>query len=211
MDDRIEPPPHFPLVAAAFEGGLVVAALAAGWALGQPPLETFHWEWSAAAWGCAAALGPLALLWLCLRSRWRPVERLVEVVDRLILPLFESCGPRELAIIAFLAGLGEEMLFRGVIQAAAADWVGGDAGVAAGLLVAAFLFGLAHLITPAYGLFATLIGLYFGLLWLWTGNLLAPITAHAVYDFLALLYLGRRHRARRPQAPSGDSDAGTNL
>lgn len=194
MHEPSHPPPHFPLVAAAFEGGLVLVALAAGWALGQPPLETFRWEWSAAGWGCAAAAGPLAVLWLCLRSKWRPIQRLVEVVDRLILPLFKSCGPAEMAIIALLAGLGEEMLFRGVVQAATAGWIGGEAGLWAGLLVAAVLFGLAHLITPAYGVLAGLMGLYFGALWLWTGNLLAPIVAHAVYDFLALLYLRRRSR-----------------
>ena len=197
MDESIEPSPHFPLVAAVFEGGLAVVALAAGWALGHHPLATFHWEWSAAGWGLVAAAGPLAALWLCLRWSWRPIERLVEVVDRLILPLFKSCGPAEMAIIALLAGLGEEMLFRGVVQAATADWIGGQAGVWVGLLVAALLFGLAHLITPAYGVFAGLIGLYFGGLWLWTGNLLAPIVAHAVYDFLALIYLRRRHRQRR--------------
>lgn len=201
MDDPNHPPPHFPVVAAAFEGGLVVVALAAGWALGQPPLETLEWTWSAAAWGCVAAAGPLALLWLCLRWRWRPIERLVKVVDRLVLPLFQSCRPVEIAIIAFLAGLGEEMLFRGVVQAAVADWTGGNAGVWFGLLAAALLFGFAHLITPAYGVFAALIGLYFGALWLWTGNLLAPVVAHAVYDFFALLYLRRRDNREPPNKP----------
>ncbi len=200
MNEPHHPPAHFPIVAAAFEGGLVVAALAAGWVLGQPPLETLEWTWSAAGWGCAAAAGPLAALWLCLRWKWRPIQRLVEVVDRLVLPLFQSCRPVEIAIIAVLAGLGEEMLFRGVVQAVVADWVGGHAGLWIGLLAAAFLFGLAHLVTPTYGVFAGLIGLYFGALWLWTGNLLAPVVAHAVYDFLALLYLRRRHRRRLPNA-----------
>ncbi len=204
MDEPIRPPPRFPLVAAVFEGGLVLVAVALGWLVGHHPLESFRWEWSAAGWGCAATAGPLAVLWLCLHCSWRPIERLVEVVDRRILPLFEHCRPPEMAIIALLAGLGEEMLFRGVVQAAAAGWIGGEAGVWLGLLVAAVLFGLAHLITPAYGVLAGLIGLYFGGLWLWTGNLLAPIVAHAVYDFLALVYLTRRHRQRRDRSRSGD-------
>ncbi len=204
MDAPAQPPRHFPTVAAAFEGGLVLVALAAGWALGQPPLETFQWSWSAAGWGCAAAAGPLAVAWLCLRWKWRPIRRLVETVDRMILPLFGSCGPAEIAIIAFLAGLGEEMLFRGVIQAGTAHWIGGETGVWAGLIVASVLFGLVHLITPAYGVLAGLIGLYFGLLWLWTGNLLAPIVAHAVYDFLALIYLCRRS----PGGPGNGEDSG---
>jgi membrane protease YdiL (CAAX protease family) len=33
------------------------------------------------------------------------------------------------------------------------------------------------------------IGLYLGAVWLATGNLLVPITSHALYDFLAFVYL----------------------
>jgi len=46
-----------------------------------------------------------------------------------------------------------------------------------------------HTITPAYALLAALIGLYLGGIWMATDNLLVPITIHAVYDFLVLLYL----------------------
>ncbi|MFC1597814.1 lysostaphin resistance A-like protein, partial [Planctomycetota bacterium] len=58
-----------------------------------------------------------------------------------------------------------------------------------GLAVAAILFGLAHPITPGYVLLAGLMGLYLGWLQITCGNLLVPIMAHAVYDFLALVYL----------------------
>jgi membrane protease YdiL (CAAX protease family) len=40
------------------------------------------------------------------------------------------------------------------------------------------------------------IGLYLGLLWLWTGNLLTPMITHAVYDILALVYFLRVYRIR---------------
>ena len=53
------------------------------------------------------------------------------------------------------------------------------------------MFGLAHSVTRTYAILATIIGLYFGWLWLATGNLLVPITTHAVYDFLALVYFVR--------------------
>ena len=67
-----------------------------------------------------------------------------------------------------------------------------------GLLAASVLFGLAHPITPAYAVLAAMIGVYLGWLWLaFDKNLLVPITAHALYDFLALIYLVRT-RGRRP-------------
>jgi membrane protease YdiL (CAAX protease family) len=58
-----------------------------------------------------------------------------------------------------------------------------------------------HLVTKTYAVIATLIGAYLGVLWLATENLLAPITTHAVYDFVALVYFlrahVRQHRAAR--------------
>ena len=103
----------------------------------------------------------------------------------------------ELAVIAALAGIGEEMLFRGVIQAVVAQQIGGPRGMWWGLLVAAALFGLLHPVTPTYAVLAALIGLYLGWLWLAWGNLLLPIITHGSYDFLALWYLLRARNQGR--------------
>jgi membrane protease YdiL (CAAX protease family) len=187
-------PKNFALVAAVFEGGLVLVAVFLGWLLGHRPAPMIDWTLEGAAWGLAASLPPMALLLFCVRFPWRPWAEVLEIVDRLLVPLFRDCRLVEIAVISALAGLGEEMLFRGVLQEAVAGWVGEPAGVWIGLAVASILFGLAHLITPAYGLLAGLIGLYLGWLWIATGNLLVPITAHAAYDFLALVYLVRIRR-----------------
>jgi hypothetical protein len=75
-----------------------------------------------------------------------------------------------------------------------------------GLAVAALLFGLAHFITPTYAVLAGTMGLYLGWLWIDTGNLLVPITAHAVYDFLALAYLAKIRPGRVPPDAAGGLD-----
>ena len=117
------------------------------------------------------------------------------------MPLFKSCTWGELAAISLLAGFGEELLFRGVFQAATAEWTGdflphSPAGAMVGdgiaLVVVAIVFGLMHAVNAAYAVLATVMGLYLGWLWLATGNLAVPIVAHAVYDFLALGYILRR-------------------
>jgi membrane protease YdiL (CAAX protease family) len=59
------------------------------------------------------------------------------------------------------------------------------------LVAVAVLFGMVHALNVGYALLATLMGLYLGWLWMATGNLMVPIVAHAVYDFLALLYILR--------------------
>jgi hypothetical protein len=189
---------HFPLMAAAFEGLLTPVAIGLGWLLGTPPLATlFHFTGRDALLGVAAALPPLGLFWFCLVCPWRPFAEIAKITVETLVPLFRHCGLAQLAIISALAGLGEETLFRGVVQAGATQAIGGHDGVWLGLLVAALLFGLLHFITPTYAILAGLIGLYIGWLWLLSGNLLTPIVTHGAYDFLALVYLVRiRGRVR---------------
>jgi membrane protease YdiL (CAAX protease family) len=152
-------------------------------------LETLRWTLPAAAWGSAAALPVLVLFVATDRLPVWPFSDIARVVDELFVPLFRGCGLAHLAVIAALAGLGEEMLFRGFLQEAIGRWVGGPSGTWVALAAASLLFGLVHPFTLSYVLLAALIGLYLGWLWIATGNLLVPIAAHAVYDFLALAYL----------------------
>ena len=182
-------PKNFALTAAAFEGSLVAVAIAMGWLLGSPPLVTFRFDWQDAFLGLAATLPPLGAFWLCLKLPLGPLRTIARFLEEMLVPMFRDCGLVQLAILAVLAGVGEEMLFRGVVQATAAAWIGEPHGVTLGLLIAAVLFGLLHAVTPTYAVLAGLIGLYLGWLWLAVGNLLAPIVVHALYDFVALAYL----------------------
>ena len=136
---------------------------------------------------------------VCVRWPVWPFADIRRVVDDTLVPLFRQFSMGEMAIISLLAGLGEEMLFRGVLQAGIARWTSGDgpqivwhgqtASAWFALVVVAVLFGLAHGVNFAYAILAGVIGLYLGWLWMLTDSLIVPITAHAVYDFLALLYV----------------------
>ncbi|OEU09927.1 Abi-domain-containing protein, partial [Fragilariopsis cylindrus CCMP1102] len=83
------------------------------------------------------------------------------------------------------AGLGEEMLFRGVLQNELGIRIGSDY-IAVG--IASIIFGALHAVTPLYAGLAGLASVYFGWLYLATGNLAIPIVTHAFYDWAALLY-----------------------
>jgi membrane protease YdiL (CAAX protease family) len=168
-----------------FEAGLAPLALALGWALGQPPLAAFAWDAGAALDGLVAA-GPMLVV-LAASVRWPvgPLRRIKDFFDRELAPALRGCGWPDLALISVAAGVGEEMLFRGVIQGALARALGPVAGVAG----AAALFGLLHPVSTAYVALAAALGAYLGAVWLATGNLLTAIVAHAVYDFIALVVL----------------------
>jgi membrane protease YdiL (CAAX protease family) len=172
-------------LAALAEGGLVVVALALGAWLGAAPFAALAWSWRGLGWGFAATVPLLLGLGWCLRTRPSPVARTVRLVEERIAPLFAGSTPAELALVAVLAGLGEEALFRGVVQTALASRLPGWSAVA----ITAAGFGLAHCLTPAYAVLAGIVGAYLGWALLASGNLLVPIVAHALYDFLALLML----------------------
>ena len=93
-------------------------------------------------------------------------------------------------MVSLAAGVGEEVLFRGFLQA----WFEARLGAVGGLLAASILFGAAHPITAGYVAIAALMGAYLGALWQWTGNLLVPIVTHALYDLTVLWILLDRGR-----------------
>jgi len=181
------------------EGVLIPLALFFGWLVGRPALETLAWTNRAWVLGIAATLPP-GLLFAAVQT-WPvgPLRRLQRTVDELLIPLFREWSVAELVAVSLLAGVGEEMLFRGVLQAALSELF----GPIAGWLVASAIFGLVHFISPLYAVFATLMGLYLGLLWSWSGNLLVPIATHGLYDFVVLLSLTKLHQPRtRPLSDS---------
>ncbi len=171
-----------------FEGGLLLLAWLLGWLVGLPPLERWSWSVEDAALGVAAVL-PLLVLYL-LGMRWPlgSLKRIKQVLEEVVRPLFQACTALDLVLISLLAGLGEEALFRGVLQEGLGRWLGPWPG----LLLASALFGLAHCVTPTYAVLAALIGVYLGGLWLFTGNLLVVVVTHALYDLVILILLRRR-------------------
>jgi membrane protease YdiL (CAAX protease family) len=170
-----------------FEVGMGVLAWVLGWVFGQPPLQHFAWDASAAGWGVAASLPMLAVFAIFVRWPVGPLARIKEFADEVIRPWFAPCTVLDLALISLAAGIGEEMLFRGFAQGLFARWL----GLWGGVIVASVLFGVVHLITLTYAILAGVIGIYLGAIQVHTDNLLAVILAHALYDFLALVYLVR--------------------
>lgn len=181
-------------VAVLFEGALAGLACLLAWYADMPVWESLTGTALDAALGIAAALPMLALFVVCVRSRWAPLKRISCFVEEVVRPLFRECTIADLALIAVLAGLGEELLFRGFLQEAFGLWLGKWPALA----VVSVLFGLMHSITLTYTLLATAAGAYLGWLALERGGLLSAVIAHTLYDFVALVYLLRFAPAAEP-------------
>lgn len=193
-------PRHLVLVAVAFEGALGLVGWGICWLAGIPlgaslwpaqrPMETL-------LLGLVATLPLLLLLVLLLKSRLRGVVDLVRKVRGLLRLLFARGTTWQVALVALMAGFGEEILFRGAVQPLFVSWTGPLVGVG----LASLLFGLVHAASATYFLFASLVGLYLGGLAYGNGEILSACIAHALYDFLAIEYLVRRPRRGRLVGP----------
>jgi hypothetical protein len=191
------------LSAIFFEGGMALLAIGLGYFLGFPLGKRIDWNGPDLLYGALATFPLLGLFLFSLTSRWTPFRRVRRVMRRLLLESMKNCSVLQLLLICLLAGFGEELLFRGLIQEGLATWIGGDAGNWIGLFVGAVTFGILHPISLTYVVLVAIVGLYLGALMIYFDNLLVPIVVHTFYDFVAirtmvLLYQGRTRR-QNPQ------------
>lgn len=86
-------------------------------------------------------------------------------------------------VIGVVAGIGEELIFRGILQR---KLMKGLKNYHVAVWVAAFIFSAIHF--QFYGFFPRLmLGVLFGYLYVWTGNIWIPILAHIFNNTLAVI------------------------
>lgn len=186
--DRDTPPDsdrvRFLNLAAIFEGGMVVVALGLAALLHIDAVDHLQIDAAGTLIGFAAAIPPFVVMFFAENLRLAPLVRIKQIVLDVLGPQLAACRWYDIVLLSALAGFGEELLFRGVVQPFFEHW-----GWTAGILISNLIFGLLHMITPTYAILAGGMGIYFGLLLDITGtrNLLAPILAHGFYDYLAFI------------------------
>ncbi|MEH6580004.1 MAG: CPBP family intramembrane glutamic endopeptidase [Amphritea sp.] len=172
-------------IALLFEGSLVGVALGLGWLFSYPPFAQFLLSWQGGIRGLLATLPPLLVVLIASQLDYLPIKGLFRLSRERVATLFSGASLLDIALISCMAGIGEEALFRGVIQMALVT----ELTPLTGIVIASLLFGLVHFISLTYALFATLFGLYLGWLLFSFDNLLVPIVTHTVYDFIVLACL----------------------
>lgn len=182
--DPVQPPQMPMRTMLGMQLGIVVLALVLDMLFGLRMLDDLSFSMSAINLSLAATIPLLAAVWLLGRMDWVWVRELQKFMREFLIPLFGHAPAGILFLVSLLAGLGEELLFRGVIQGGL-DGVIGNAGA---LLLSSLIFGAMHAVSRPYFVLATLIGLYLGWLYLATGNLLVPILVHFAYDWIVLRY-----------------------
>jgi hypothetical protein len=149
----------------------------------QPLSELFQVRDRALTYGLGigCGMGVAAASWVMVR-----LSRPAQLLEREFGMLLGSQSVWEIAALAVLSGLAEEIAFRGALQQMVGLWM------------ASVIFAAAH--PPlnsrlaAWPVFAFLVGLLMGFELEWTGSLWAPVLTHIVINFVNLLRISVKYK-----------------
>jgi membrane protease YdiL (CAAX protease family) len=108
---------------------------------------------------------------------WRPLRVVAEQPMQLV--AWETLRTSDYVLVALMAAVSEELLFRGALQPLIS------------LLPMAAIFGLLHFTSIAHVILAGLLGLLLGWLYQWSGSLWPSMAAHFWVDLATGLLLAR--------------------
>ncbi len=152
---------------------LCLQMIAAVWSwLAGVPLTVWHWD--PMALGLGVILGTLIHgLSIGIYSFWPPLR---QAVDEYLALVMGPLKKQDALWLGVLPGISEELLFRGV------------ALTTLGPVLSSLIFGLLHFSgrdSWPYTVWATLWGFVMAMVMMYTGNLLIPVTAHIINNWLA--------------------------
>ena len=130
--------------------------------------------------GAVLGIGFFVLMALIMVSV-RPFYSKIDDITKQLHVFFHGFSWTMIVLLSLAAGIGEELLFRGLIQRYLVYlfnplW---------GIILASVIFGVCHYLNRLYVFLAFSMGFLIGGIYHFTNNLLLVMTLHAVYDFFA--------------------------
>lgn len=184
-DDEDAAPADDARAFAVIIGGMLLtffAGVAFSFILSTPILPQMALTFLAIAFGVAATAPLCGFLFWFMRSNIPEIVKFRESQIEFFSQIgFEFTASR-IALMAIGAGITEELLFRGVFQ----TWLSSMLPVAVAIILPNIVFGLLHARTALYAAIAGLVGCYLGVIFWISGNLVAPMVTHGLYDVVAL-------------------------
>ncbi len=175
----------------AYAAVLAVCAGVAVW-LGKNPLVTTAWIGATGAASAMLSLGLGAMLAALTLAATRVIMRRAAWARALhsdLRPVVRNADDATLFALAVASGVGEEILFRGLLVPAL------------GVVASSLLFGVVHQVRGrgrwGWMAWATAMGLLFAIVFELTGSLLGPIVAHVAINAVNL----RALRDVEPETP----------
>ncbi|SET40969.1 CPBP family intramembrane glutamic endopeptidase [Thalassotalea agarivorans] len=117
-----------------------------------------------------------------------PLQKPISALTNSLVPMFKGLQWPAIAVISLLAGISEELLFRGVMQSPLTEKL----GMWPAILITSLIFGAMHALNFVYFALTFFIGLLLGLGYIYSDSLLLVAVWHAVYDFIALTVIVKK-------------------
>lgn len=200
MNEPVINPKKFFKTALYFESSLILVAIVLGAIAQINPFEFINFNERALVNGIMGTL-PLCVIFLALNHiKTDALLKIRKILHDTLGASLEDLHWTDLFVLAAVAGISEEILFRGVIQ----PWLENSWGIVAGLIISSVLFGLVHAVTLLYFILAGSISLYLGMYLDYenTRNLLTPIIIHGLYDFFAFMVILHSYRLEQQKEKS---------
>lgn len=147
-------------------------------------VSSLHWfadlGWLVIPYGVVLGLAIYLLGFILTCSPWfmtRSMQQLLTTLHQ----LFRNFTWTQIIVVSMLAGIGEELLIRAVLQTLLVS----AAGPVLGIIGASLIFGLLHFMTRTYVLLTFALGLLFGIAFHATGSIVLVMLGHTVYDIVA--------------------------
>lgn len=198
---ELEIPPEkliYPVV--VFESFLGLGGVFAAWLFDYLVLTYFRPDLESLRIGLLAVIPPVALFFILIKIPLPVVRELESKIRDHFMPVFSGSSVVDLFLLSLLAGVSEEILFRGFLQTLLVD----HTGIGIAIIVSAIAFGFAHAMTVLYAAIATLMGAYLSYLFYLTGDLTVPVLVHTIYNFVAFLYYLKTGTGEKDRPVSGE-------
>jgi len=149
--------------------------------------HSYGWSWKGNLGWWALPLGIVlaaVLFWLpvvLVSHKWLRLPSFYSLVEQLH-ALTRDFSWSQILVLSALAGIGEELVFRGFVQ----SWLTNIVGVYTAIALSSLIFALLHAMTRYYFFFTLVASLVFGILFHLSQSMLLLVTVHAVYDVVAL-------------------------
>ncbi len=169
--------PVFWLIAG--EACLIPVGLSWAWLRGIPVVSQFHTEAIGTALLFTTGLVLANFSLYRLGKKYGRPAGVLSFLENDLFPILRTASIGEVVLLASFAGLGEELLFRGVLQHEIGLW-----GASA---IFGILHGPSRTLWPL-ALWASVIGALFGIVYQAGQNLAVVALTHAIYDGVAIFY-----------------------
>ncbi len=163
------------------QGGILILGIVLSFLFKIELLQILNFNLSAIIVGSIAGTTLALIIAAVYKSRFKIFKKLQKDLTK-TLKVMSGFNFFQILLISFIAGLTEEIFFRGFLQ----QVIEINFGLVTALIISGILFGVMHYISNVYTVYIFFVSAVFGLIFVFTENLWGAIFAHFLFDLVGI-------------------------